>query len=97
MINKRRLKKECWNLDYEFLKWLNIHLKQYIKDASKIVDLEFKEYEYSGIVYTQKSLIERMIDLTDKLTNENFVPNDNYDMTEEVLDLFKIVFYDLWW
>lgn len=94
---KKKLKEECWNLDWEFLKWLNIHLKVYLEDASKIVDLTFKEYEYGGITYTQEGIIKRMIELTDKLTNKYFVPNDDYDMIEEVLDLFKIVFLDLWW
>lgn len=94
---KKKLKEECWNIDYEFLKWLNIHLRTYIEDASKIVDLEYKEYEYNGITYTQKGIMERMIELTDKLTNEYFVPNDDYEMIYEVLDLFKIVFVDLWW
>ena len=93
----KKLKEECWNIDYSFIKWLNIHLKQYIEDAGKTIDLDWREYEYGGITYSLKGIIERMIYLSDELTNEYYAVNDVYEYTEELLDLFRLVFYDLWW
>lgn len=94
----KKLKEECWNIDYSFIKWLNIHLKQYIEDAGKIVDLTFREYEYCGETYTTEDIIKRMIHLSDELINEYYAVNDDvYEYTEELLDLFRLVFYDLWW
>ena len=40
-IDKRKLHKECWDLDWAFVKWLQQHLIIFKKDASKIVDLEY--------------------------------------------------------
>lgn len=99
MIKKwknKKLSRECWNIDYSFIKWLNEHLKVYLKEASKVIDLG-KEYKYCGVEYTLKSVIERMIYLSDKLTNDYYVVNDVYEYTDELLDLFRLVFYDLWW
>ena len=100
MIKKwknKKLSRECWNIDYSFIKWLNKHLKVYLKEASKVIDLEWKKYKYCGVEYTLKSAIERMIYLSDKLTNDYYVVNDVCDYTDELLDLFRLVFYDLWW
>ena len=36
---KKKLKEECWSLDYSFIVWLNQHLKVYLQDAQKIVNL----------------------------------------------------------
>lgn len=96
-MRKKKLSKECWSIDYSFIKWLNKHLKVYLKEASEVIDLEWKEYEYCGKIYTLKSAIERMIYLSDKLKKDYYVVNDVYDYTEELLDLFKLVFNDLWW
>lgn len=100
MINKwknRKLRKECWNIDYQFIKWLNKHLKVYLEDAGKVVDLTFREYEYCGKTYTLEGVIKRMIYLSDELTNKYYAVNDVYEYTDELLDLFRLVFYDLWW
>ena len=45
------MQEECWNLGYEFVKWLNEHLKIYVEDKPKIVDLEYFKFDYKGKNY----------------------------------------------
>lgn len=92
-----RLSKECWNLDFEFIKWVNKHFKRYLKEADKVIDLTFKEYKYLGKKYTQKELIIKLIDITDKLLISDYVWNDDYEMKEEMLDIFRLLYHDMWW
>ena len=63
---------ETWNLDWEFFRWVNSRFKQYRKDASDIVDLEFYKFKYKGKEYTQLELINRIIKLTNKLIDEDY-------------------------
>lgn len=104
IITKKKLSQECWNLDYELIKWLNEHLKIYKDEASKVVDLEFKKYEYEkkNLEYSQLGIIIRLIDLTDYLLVNYY----NYQSMEveamikakdEMYDLLKLVHFDLWW
>lgn len=97
---KKRLKEECWNIDYSFIKWLNEHLKQYLIDAGRYVDLEYHKFDYKGENYTQKQLIDKMVELTDWLSEEEFyygAPEEVDHKVMELLDIFKITFYSLWW
>ena len=96
-IYKKKLSEECWDLDLAFLKWLQEHLPVYLKDAEQIVDLTYYKFTYNNIEYTQKDLIIHMI----KLVNEA-IDMDMYDerysvIVDEILDLWKMVFYCMWW
>ena len=94
---------ETWNLDYEFIKWVNSRFKKYKEKASKIVDLEFHRFEYESKEYTQLQLIDRVIELTDEiLTDEywNLIYTDAERLEknkDEVLDIFKLIFFSMWW
>ena len=95
---------ECWNVNYEFLKWINSRFKQYKKDAIKTVDLEYFTYNYKNKDYTQLQIIERIIELTDDLTDDEKYFSLEYKDFEkmeedlnELFDLFKLVFHQMWW
>lgn len=97
-IDRRKLHKDCWNLDYAFIKWLNQHLIVFKKDASKIVDLEYYKFEYHGQELTQLQIIDKLI----RLTTEILVSSDMWeqsccDKVNEVLELWKLVFPTMWW
>lgn len=94
---------ETWNLNYEFILWLNSRFKKYKEQAIKIVDLEYYKFEYKDKIYTQLQVIDRIIELTDYIIN-----NDYYEMMwsdiehleamkNEIFDLFKISFGAMWW
>ena len=53
-IYKKKLSKECWDLDLAFLKWLQERLPVYLKEAGQIVDLTYYKFTYNNIEYTQK-------------------------------------------
>ena len=86
-----------WNLNSEFIHWLNYWMKEYLKNASKIVDLEFHEFKYLGKIMTQKEVIERIIELTDKYIDEEFCIKEDVETIDEVFDLFNLVFWNMWW
>ena len=59
-MRKKISKKDVWNLDNTFYEWLYEGLKRYIKIA--IVDLNYRKFEYKGKQYTQRQMINMMIE-----------------------------------
>ena len=100
-IKNKKISKECWNLDYELIKWLNTHLKVYKKEASKIVDLEFYKFTYKKKEYTQLEILDRLIEITDYLLDIDYfiieVPELVNKNKNEMYDLLKLVHWNLWW
>lgn len=101
IVTKNTIKKECWNLDFEFVKWLNEHLKVYNEEASKIVDLGFHKFIYKKKTYTQKMIIDRLIEITNQYVKYEkdfwaLTPESN-ETIREMLDLFELVYPTLWW
>lgn len=93
---------ECWNLNLSFIEWVNSRFKRYMKDASKMIDLEFHTFKYKRKKYTQKEIIERIIKLSDEVLEIGFnYDNETKDKinedVNEMFDLFKIVFWAMWW
>lgn len=87
-----------WNLDLEFIIWLNKWFKEYKKNASKVVDLEYRKYKYKDIEYTQKQIIDRIIELTEDCKKKWFeISQDKEDKVNEIFDLFRLVFWSMWW
>ena len=83
IITKKKLRQECWNLDYELIKWLNEHLKIYKEDAGKIVDLEYRKFKHNKTTYTFEDMIDRCIALTEHLLL-NYYNHSFDDSTEKV-------------
>lgn len=96
-IKKNRIRRDCWSLDGTFIRWLNEHLKVYLRDADKVVDLDYHKFNYKGKECTQKELIIYLIRITDDL-----IPMDNWDeeygdLCNEMLDIWKLIFPAMWW
>jgi len=100
-IKRKKISKECWNLDYELVKWLNEHLKVYKEEASEIVDLEFYKFPYKNEEYTQLQILNRLIEITNYLLDADYFVNRNVELInknkDEMYDLLKIVHWQLWW
>jgi hypothetical protein len=89
---------ECWSIDYQFIVWLNTRLKVYLRDAPKVVNLEYHKFNYKGKEHTQLDLIIRLINITDKLKQSYWEYNEGQiEEINEVLDVFKLIFSTLWW
>ena len=96
-IKKKKIRTECYDMRYSFIKWTNEHFKQYLKDSIKIVDLDYHKYEYNNKIYTQREIIERIIYLSNCLLSSNIILETDEKMHEEILDLFRLVYYSMWW
>lgn len=89
---------ETWNLDCEFIKWVNSRFKKYKEKASKIVDLEFHRFEYEGKEYTQLELIDKVIKLSNEYIDTNLLSEDKLNsIKDEIFDIFKLIFWTMWW
>ena len=97
--------KDCntdWNLNAEFLLWLNHWFKEYKENAGKIVDLEFHKHNIDGEEKTQLDIINRIIELTDDVNKDIFeIDKEIYEKNEkevdEIFKLFHEVFWEMWW
>lgn len=100
-IKKKKISRECWNLDYELIKWLNEHLKVYKEEASKIVDLKFYKFTYNKKEYTQLQILNRLIEITNYLLDIDYFGDCNVELVNkiknEMYDLLKEVHWQLWW
>lgn len=89
---------ETWNLDCEFIKWVNSRFKKYKEKASKIVDLEFHRFEYEGKEYTQLELIDKVIKLSNEYIDTNLLSEYKLNLIkDEIFDIFKLIFWTMWW
>lgn len=95
---KSKFIKKCdtdWNLNYEFLYWLNKWFKVFKKRA--YIDLTFHKFKYKNKIMTQEEIIDRIIELTDsgiKDYDNIFYNKKNYN---ELMDLWKLVCPAMWW
>ena len=87
-----------WNLNHEFICWLNYWLKEYKEKAE--IDLKFHKFMYKSRQWTQEEIIDRLIELT-KYVNVNFYETEKEKEVKqainEIFDLFKLVFWVMWW
>lgn len=88
---------ETWNLNYEFIKWINSRFKKYKELASKIVDLENHKFTYKRKKYTQLELIDKVIELSDEYIDSDFLEDKLDQIKNEIFDIFKLVFWTMWW
>lgn len=93
---------ETWNLDYEFIKWVNSRFKKYKEKASKIVDLEYHKFTYKRKTYTQLELIDKVIDISNAVVNEDeWFLNKSFEekdqIKNEIFNIFKLIFWEMWW
>lgn len=96
---KRKMQEECWNLGYEFVKWLNEHLKIYVEDKPKIVDMEYFEFDYKGKNYTELEMVNKLVDVTDELLKEyDGIDCDKMNkLKDEMYELLKKIHFSLGW
>lgn len=87
-----------WNLNHEFICWLNHWFKEY-KDKAE-VKLDYHKFDYAGKEMTQLEIIDRIIELTDKV-HKDYYEFDEYRQLEkdvnEIFDLFRLVYWAMWW
>lgn len=97
-INKKKISKECYSLDVSFLDWLRVRLPVYLREAGKIVDLDYHKFKHKGEELTQRQLIERMIYLLKLVEGKYAWYEDEYiEPCNEILEIWSTVFHAMWW
>lgn len=110
---KKKISKECWSLDIAFYKWLKEHLNVYLRDAGKVVDLEYAKFEVDGTEYSQLEIIKAILAILDSIEelgvfNWTFPKGEtaeeaqgNYEelkrMTSDLCKLWTIIMPAMWW
>ena len=87
--------RETWSLETAFYFWLYERLKMYLEYS--IVDLNFHKFEYKGKTYTQKQMIDMMIErleeyLTDETDEKSFEKYPN-----EICEIWALVLSAMCW
>lgn len=103
MIRLKKKNRECWVLNYESIKWLKEHFEIYREDASRIVKLDYHKFKYKNKEYTQIEIINKIIILCTELLR--IMEENNYSKSgtraekikNEIFDLYKLVFWVMWW
>lgn len=96
-IRKRQMRKDCWNLDYAFIKWLNDRLPIYLKDASTIVNLNYHKFIYKEQEYTQEELIRYLIKLCRGFVDDTYDTICHYEEYMEIFQIWAIIAPAMWW
>lgn len=89
-----------WNLNHEFICWLNYWLKEYKKNTTGMIDITYHKFMYKSKQWTQEEIIDRLIELTEYV-NVNYYEYDKEKEIEqavnEIFNLFHLVFWAMWW
>lgn len=97
-INKKKISKECYDLNVSFLNWLRVRLPVYLREAGKTVDLDWRRFMHKGEELTLRQLIERMIYLLKLIEGKDAWDGDEYiEPCNEILEIWSTVFHAMWW
>lgn len=91
--------RETWNLDLSFYLWLYERLKLYIEVCSKVVSLDYHKFEYNGKEYTQRQMIDMMIERLEFSFRSDYDCHDKkqYDYVSEIEKIWAVVIPAMWW
>lgn len=88
--------RETWDLDYSFHLWLYERLKMFVKAP---INFEFHHFEYKGKTYTQKELIEMMLERLEFSFKEDYnrLNETQAAYVSEIEEIWAIVINAMWW
>lgn len=92
--------RETWDIRGFFFEWLYEHLKMYLSEAKKIVDLDFYKFTIDEKTFTQKEAIKKMIKLLEKMLvnyNDGFHDEEWIKNGKKVIRIWEEVFPAMWW
>lgn len=92
---QEKISRDCWNLDISFLDWILPRLKTYLKES--IVNLDYHKFNHRGNEFTQREMIEKMISILEENLGRDAWDERYRDDINEFLEMFKEVFFALWW
>lgn len=89
--------RETWALGYSFHLWLYERLKRYLEVAQ--IDLEYCKFNYNGNTYTQKQMIEMMIERLEFSFTDKYCDSDSKqcNYVSEIEKIWAEVVPVMWW
>lgn len=96
-IAKRKITRDCFDLDQAWLKWLSERLPVYLRDARKMIDFSFHKFTHRGKECQQDELVERMIVLVNKAMAIDFGEPEYDEVIDELMEIWKLIFHAMWW
>lgn len=108
--HRKQVSKDCWSMDHAWFKWMDEHLKTYLKEAGRVVDLDYYSFTVNGETLTQRQTVEKMIELVERILDMQFYHNEKYmemdieeyqklfeDTKNELCDWWKETVFAMWW
>lgn len=89
--------RETWCLNLSFYLWLYEHLKMFLE--VNCIDLNYHKFEYKGKKYTQKQMIDMMIERLEFSFKPEYndLDKEQYGYVSEIEDIWATVMPAMWW
>lgn len=89
--------RETWSLDFSFYLWLYERLKMFIDVCS--IDLDYHEFKYNGKEYTQRQMIDMMLERLEFSFKKEYndCDSEQYNYVSEIEKIWAIVLPTMWW
>lgn len=88
-----------WDLGFESIKHMRNGLKLYLRDAPKVVDLEYHKIEYLGHEFSLLTWLKVFLDICNDLVDSYYDFDDQKCITllEQYMICYKKLMFYLWW
>lgn len=89
--------RETWSLNYSFYLWLYERLKRFVDVCS--IDLDYHKFKYNGNEYTQRQLINMMLERLEFSFKPEYNDFDEaqYSYVSEIEKIWAVVLPAMWW
>ena len=89
--------RETWALNFSFYLWLYERLKRFVDVCC--IDLDYHKFEYNGAEYTQRQMIDMMIERLEFSFKPEYNDFDEkqYTYVSEIEKIWAIVLPAMWW
>lgn len=91
--------RETWALNSAFYLWLYERLKMYMDTAGKVIDLNYHKFEFKGKEYTQRELINMMLERLEFWFKPGYndMDDEQYTKVHEIGEIWALVLPAMWW
>lgn len=89
--------RETWELNFSFYLWLYERLKRFVDVCC--IDLDYHKFKYNGAEYTQRQMIDMMIERLEFSFKPEYNDFDEkqYAYVSEIEKIWAIVLPAMWW
>ena len=89
--------RETWSLNFSFYLWLYERLKRFVDVCC--IDLDYHKFEYNGAEYTQRQMIDMMIERLEFSFKPEYKKKKKkqYTYVSEIEKIWAIVLPAMWW